>query len=123
MQHKRAVSIACLVVFSGFMKPVQADVSYSVASLRYLCGHPTNDLACKAYLHGVVETWSIKDIVSTEPNRYVSHGNRPAFCDTINKVSDGEWVNIVARNLNSMGDGPASDAVMKALSRQLCQQD
>lgn len=88
MQHKHALSIVCFVIIVAFMKPVQAESFYSVASLTLLCGNenPRDDAACIVYLHGVVETWMLKDVVSVEPYRYSSRGNEPTFCETINKL-------------------------------------
>lgn len=123
MRHKHALSIVCFGIVVALMKPAQAESFYSVASLTLLCGaeNPPNDLACTAYLHGVVETWMLKDIVSIEPYRYSSRGRGPTFCETINKVSDNEWLKIVRGNLNSMKPGFAADAVMQVLSKKLCE--
>lgn len=120
MQHKHTLSIVCIFIIVAFMKTAQADGFYSVTSLKTLCGNenPWHDDACKAYLHGVVETWMMKDMVSVEPYRY--RASKSTFCETINKVSDNEWLKIVRDNLNSMGTGFASDAVMTVLSKQLC---
>ncbi len=92
---------------------------YIVKSKRALSLN-CRDAECKIYLHGVVETWMLKDVVSVEPYRYSSRGNEPAFCETINKVSENEWLKIVRDNLNTMGPGFAADAVMEALSKKLC---
>ena len=122
MQSKHALTIICFVIIVVFVKPVQAEGFYSVASLTLLCGNrnPSNDFACKTYIRGVVETWMLKDIVGVNPDRYSSRGNEPTFCETISKVSDDEWLKIIRSNLNSMKPGFAADAVMDALFKQLC---
>ncbi len=122
VKNKRALSLISFVILIAFMQPIQAERFYSVASLTLLCGNksPSRDAECKVYLHGVVETWMLKDVVSVEPYRYSSRGNEPTFCETINKVSENEWLNIVREKLNTMGPGLAADAVMEVLSAKLC---
>lgn len=122
MQHKHALSTACFVMAVAFMKPVQAEDFHSVATLKTICGNPSYDLACMSYVHGIVEAWMLKDLVHTAPKRYSSHGNGPTFCETINKVSDREWVAIVRGSMNSMANGFAANAVMETLSKQLCEE-
>lgn len=122
MQFRNALKILGTVLIVTTTQSAHAESFYSVTSLTVLCANDANVNACKSYLHGVVETWELKDIVSVNPDRYLSSGNKlkPTFCETINKVSDSEWVAIVRSNLNTMEPGFASNAVMVALSNRLC---
>lgn len=124
MQLRHALRLACLSLVMAFSQSIKAEIFFSTVSLKILCqsGDPSADLACKTYLHGIVETWMVKDIVSIDNKtyRYVSRGNEPTFCETINKVSENEWLAIVRGNLNSMKPGLATIAVMEALSNKLC---
>lgn len=64
----------------------------------------------------------LKDLVAVEPNRYRARAGEPAFCETIIKVSDDEWLRIVRSSLPTMEPGFASPAVSRALSANLCEQ-
>lgn len=100
-----------------------AESIYSVKSLRTLCTTDEQyaDLACKTFIHGVVETWSQRDIISVSPDRYRTD-RRPVFCETINKVSDTEWKKIVVEELQSATEpGFAAEFVAEALHRRLCE--
>lgn len=121
MQQKRTLSIACIVIIWVSMNPVCAESIYSGTSLKILCGNEDSDvkLACRTYVHGVVETWMLKDTVSVEPLRF-KRRNGPIFCETILKVSADEWLRIVRSDLNSRDAGFAAGAVMNALSKNLC---
>ena len=116
------LSIALFFTFTFPMKRVQAESFYSLASLTLLCAdvNPSMDFPCTTYVHGVVETWFVKDLAGFDPPQFVSRPNTPIFCDTILKVSDKEWVKIVRDNLNSMRPGFASDAVIDVLHKKLC---
>lgn len=126
MQYKSASKIVSFVIIFAISHSVNAGASYSVSSLGLLCrnNNPRENGACIVYLHGVVETWMIKDVVNqskdSERFNYLSNNNSPTYCETINKVSENEWMEIVRNNLNTMEPGFASNAVMKALSDKLC---
>lgn len=123
MAHRKyLLAISLLAAAASFTKPVRAEAFYSVASLTLLCGseNKRNEEACITYLHGIVETWMLKDVVSIQPYRFQKRGKGPAFCETINKVSNQEWLKIVRSNLNTMEPGFAADAVMTILSKKLC---
>ena len=72
------------------------------------------------YLHGVVETWMLKDLVSVTPSVYASRNHEPVFCEKINKASEDKWLAVVRANLDSMKSGFAASEVMKVLSKRLC---
>jgi hypothetical protein len=88
--RKYLLAISLLVVVAtAFTKPVRAERLYSVASLTLVCGSDNlrDEGLCITYLHGVVETWMLNDLVSVEPFRYRSGS---LYCDTISKVSEKE---------------------------------
>ena len=122
MQYKRTLRTVCFLIVFAITPSVNAETFYSVTSLRLLCGNgtPRKDAACKTYLHGVVETWMIKDLVSVDPRRFENRVRNLTFCESIYMASDNEWLEIVRSNLNSMKPGFAADAVMAALAKDLC---
>lgn len=122
MRFKRTIQTLGVFLLTALSALANAETYFSVSSLKIICGSetPNFEAVCKAYLHGVVETWMYKDVVGVNPPRYQSRGSHPTFCDTIDKVSDDEWLKIVRINLNSLPPGLATDAVMKTLSNQLC---
>ena len=122
----KPIPTALLVLILLFVAghPARAESVYSVDSLKILCGTVSveGDSSCRIYLHGVVETWMLKDLVALKPRRYQARGREPAFCETILKVSDDEWLRIVRSSLPDMEPGIASLAVSKALAANLCEQ-
>lgn len=96
--------------------PTHAQSVYSTKSLKLLCGvdEPDRNHMCKLYLHGVVEAWMLGALV----HNHKTGSN--AYCETIFKVSDDEWLRIVRARLDAMGDGFAAIEVQKALSGKLC---
>jgi|SRR6056297_3405165 len=123
VNSKSLLTSIFLSIGIAFSKPVHGESFYSVASLTLLCSSEShrNEEACIAYLHGIFETWMLKDVVSVDPYRYQNSGRGPTFCETINKVSDQEWLRIVRRSLETMDSGFAADAVMTILSQELCE--
>lgn len=113
----RAASFAAGIAFVGI---ANAFTTYSVASLTLLCGNPQYEDHCSIYVHGVVETWMVKDAAGIDPYRFESRSNSPTFCDAIFDASDKELLQIVRTSLPTMNSGFASAAVMDALSKRLC---
>jgi hypothetical protein len=122
MQYKHTLRTVCFLIALAIAQSVNAEAFYTVSYLRHLCRNrnPGKEAACRTYLHGVVETWMIKDLVSVDPRRFENRVSNLTFCESIYKVSENEWVEIVRSNLNAMKPGFAADAVMQALAKNLC---
>lgn len=119
MKHRKNLGAAICAVVALGGNSAQAENVYSVASLTLLCGDPVNHEMCSVYLHGVVEAWMLKDVISADPPKYLQ-GNGPQFCEAINEASGDKRVLLIRRNLKSMQPGFAADAVMRTLSKDLC---
>ena len=122
MPLKYSSALGGLLTVVSLVQPVHAESVFSVSSLALLCGDSSSqsEMACRSYLHGVVEAWMLKDLIGVDPYRYSSHKDGTTFCETISNVSANEWIRIVRSNLASMEQGFAADAVMKVLSKSLC---
>lgn len=111
---------ASLLVFSISS---QATTMKTVATLIVLCGtkSPSAEVACEAYIQGVIETWMTKELVAGKTQKVKGQSELPAFCDAIYSVSDKELAETIRSSLNAMQPGIAPYAVMETLSKKYCQ--
>jgi hypothetical protein len=123
--------VALLGIAFGQLAPMIAHSEnvYTVKSLQTIClaGSREADLACAAYLHGIVEGWMLQDVAGVSPDRYQSRDSYhyenkkgPAYCGFIGVAGEDEWKRVVVRNLANANDGPAAQYVMYALHDMFC---